>query len=512
MENSERTAIDQPLKHATSLLRHCSGRNCEYRLSILTLTKMVCSEGVIDRYATRETSYFSYTPSTPFCQLHTLNDNDRSIMRSLLRAILLLLAASSRYYYRGEASAQEAPRQRPRPHHNNHAIIVSTSRYWFNYRHHTNALLIYQYLKSSYGNYTDDRIILMLADEYNVNPRNPIKNQVYNTATDSVHHHRRSAQQQQHHSPVSSSSSSLYTDDIEIDYRGEDVNVENFVRALTGRSGDHHHPVLHTDADSHILMYLTGHGGDSFLKFQDNDEITSVQLAEIFQYMHQRDQYREILFLADTCQAFTLGDDVISRRVPNIYVVGTSLRGESSYAHSGHPIIGVSVVEKYTHYMMEYVTTTAQQQSVPRPSLSLSQVLVEPFNTSKQTNMLHAHVGFDDSTLSRQRKLHQVPWDDFFVQQPTRDGVDDTSIPRLRPLPNPPWPWRNAEFVTTRVSPNDAKITTLAVVTTTTSQQCDHSEHDFDSETMPLLEPDHPVFMLLLIVLISLVVVGSTFY
>ncbi len=409
-------------------------------------------------------------------------------MRSLLLRAIVLLAVSSWYYRGGASAAQEAHHHQRRRPHNNHAIIVSTSRYWFNYRHHTNALLIYQYLKS-YGNYTDDHIILMLADEYNVNPRNPIKNQVYNTASHS-----------------SSSSPSLYTDDIVIDYRGEDVNVENFVKALTGRSSDHHHPVLHTDADSHILIYLTGHGGDLFLKFQDNDEITSVQFAEVFQYMHQRDQYREILFLADTCQAFTLGDHVISRQVPNIFVVGTSLRGESSYAHSGNPIIGVSVVEKYTHYMMEYVTS--QQQSIPRPSLSLSQILVEPFNTSKQTNMLHANVGFDDST-SRLRKLHEVPWDDFFVQQPARDEVNnDTSLPTLRPLENPPWIQILIPSITTRLSPNDAKITTPAVVP---SQQCDHHEHNFDSETMQL-EPDHPVFLLLLVVLISLVVFGSKFY
>ena len=157
------------------------------------------------------------------------------MMRALLRTTVLVAAL---YYCLVHARA-EAHGQRP---HNNYAIIVSTSRYWFNYRHHTNALLIYQHIKS-YGNYTDDHIILMLADEYNANPRNPIKNHVYNTATDSVMKDRHQTR------TSSSSSSSLYTDNIEIDYRGEDVNVENFVNALTGRQqpNSNHHRHQHND-------------------------------------------------------------------------------------------------------------------------------------------------------------------------------------------------------------------------------------------------------------------------
>ena len=440
------------------------------------------------------------------------------MMRALLLTIVLLTALYDRFVDRVEAHNNEQQQQQQRP-HNNYAIIVSTSRYWFNYRHHTNALLIYQYIKS-YGNYTDDHIILMLADEYNVNPRNPIKNHVYNTATDSVMKDRRSS----HNPPQQPSTSSLYTDDIEIDYRGEDVNVENFMNALMGRqpSNTNHHtlrPVLQTNEDSHILIYMTGHGGDLFLKFQDNEEITSLQFAEMFQYMHQHDKYREILFIADTCQAFTLGDHIISRQVPNVYVVGTSLRGESSYAHIGHPIIGVSVVEKYTHYMMEYVTSKQhqqKQQQLPLSALTLSQMLIEPFNTSKQTNMLHANVGMDDST-SLQRKLQDVPWDDFFVQPPPSRAVAHVpSSIRVLPMNIETPPLMIATSSSSSCSqPNchddriasDETVTTPAALLVTT--QCDSNDNDFEIIT---IEPDHPIFILLVVTTLALVVVGSHFY
>lgn len=39
---------------------------------------------------------------------------------------------------------------------------------------------------------------------------------------------------------------------------------------------------LMTDSNSNILVYMTGHGGDEFLKFQDNEEISAFDLADAF--------------------------------------------------------------------------------------------------------------------------------------------------------------------------------------------------------------------------------------
>ena len=56
----------------------------------------------------------------------------------------------------------------------------------------------------------------------------------------------------------------------QVDYRGYEVTVENFIRVLTGRL-PHSTPGskrLLSDDRSNILIYMTGHGGDGFLKFQ----------------------------------------------------------------------------------------------------------------------------------------------------------------------------------------------------------------------------------------------------
>jgi len=73
----------------------------------------------------------------------------------------------------------------------------------------------------------------------------------------------------------------------QVDYRGYEVTVENLVRLLTGRlpPTTPRSKRLLTDEGSNLLVYMTGHGGDGFLKFQDAEEITNIELADAFEQM-----------------------------------------------------------------------------------------------------------------------------------------------------------------------------------------------------------------------------------
>jgi GPI-anchor transamidase subunit K len=292
-----------------------------------------------------------------------------------------------------------SPAQQYPFHRNNHAVILSSSRYWFNYRHATNALGIYQLLKREHG-FEDGNIVLMVADEYCVNPRNAIKNAMYNTATDSL-------SAAVHGGPRWPSQ---YTADTSIDYRGEDVTVENWIRVLTGQQ---HRPgglpVLHTDANSNILLYLTGHGGDQFFKFQDYEELTSQQLNGVLWQMHAARRYHEILLVADTCQAHTLADAITA---PNVTVIGTSLKGESSYAHHGDSTIGLSVIEKYTHYFLQTLRAGGAERRMDDDSTTVFRAMVEVF-WNDTFNRLGATVGMNDDNAVR--KMSDVPLRDFMV-------------------------------------------------------------------------------------------------
>lgn len=155
-------------------------------------------------------------------------------------------------------------------HTSNWAVLVSTSRFWFNYRHLANVLSLYRTVKRL--GIPDSQIILMLPDDMACNPRNAFPGTVYNNADRGL---------------------DLYGDNIEVDYRGYEVTVENFIRLLTDRLGEDvpRGKRLGSDAGSNVLVYMTGHGGNEFLKFQDSEEIGSWDLADAFEQMWEKKRY-----------------------------------------------------------------------------------------------------------------------------------------------------------------------------------------------------------------------------
>lgn len=225
-------------------------------------------------------------------------------------------------------------------HTNNWAVIVDTSRYWFNYRHVANALSFYRSVKRL--GVPDSRIILMLADDMACNPRNPHAATVFNNKNEAIN---------------------VYGDDVEVDYRGYEVTVENFIRVLTGRLPETtpRSKRLLTDERSNVLVYMTGHGGDGFLKFQDSEEISSDELADAFGQMHEKLRYHELLFIIDTCQAASMFQKFYS---PNLIGIASSKVGEDSLSHHIDPAIGVYVIDRYTYYALEFlekVTSKSQK-------------------------------------------------------------------------------------------------------------------------------------------------------
>jgi len=69
-------------------------------------------------------------------------------------------------------------------HTNNWAVLVDTSRFWFNFRHVANVLSIYRSVKRL--GIPDSQIILMVADDMACNPRNPHPATVFNNANQQI--------------------------------------------------------------------------------------------------------------------------------------------------------------------------------------------------------------------------------------------------------------------------------------------------------------------------------------
>lgn len=276
-------------------------------------------------------------------------------------------------------------------HTNNWAVLVSTSRFWFNYRHIANVLSLYRTVKRM--GIPDSQIILMLPDDIACNPRNAAPGTVFNNMNQAI---------------------DLYGDLIEVDYRGYEVTVENFIRLLTDR-WDEDHPRskrLLTDENSNIFIYMTGHGGNEFLKFQDAEEIGSYDIADAFAQMHEMKRYNEIFFMIDTCQANTMYQRFYS---PNILAVGSSELDQSSYSHHSDLEIGVAVIDRFTYYTLDFL------ENIEPNSTTTIDKLFEVYTFDN----IHSTPGFRTDLFKRD--ISTVKLTDFFgnIQDVIVDEIEE---------------------------------------------------------------------------------------
>ncbi|KAH6890189.1 glycosylphosphatidylinositol anchor biosynthesis protein [Coprinopsis sp. MPI-PUGE-AT-0042] len=274
----------------------------------------------------------------------------------------------------------------------------------------SNALGMYRTVKRL--GIPDSNIILMLADDASCNARNKFPGAVFANSKKEL---------------------DLYGENIEVDYRGYEVTVENFIRVLTGR----HDPSvprskrLLTDSNSNIFVYMTGHGGVEFLKFQDNEEISAHDLADAVEQMWQKkrrvlaplallsicvvptdleNRYNEIFFMSDTCQATTLQTKFYS---PNILAIGSAQMGENSYSHSNDEEIGVAIIDGFTHFLLQYM------EGINKTSHVTMEDLFNSFDPVK----IKSHPGVRSDLFNR--PLSQTLLTDFFGGVSQIEVVDD---------------------------------------------------------------------------------------
>eukprot|EP00398_MALV-I-01_sp_L67-1_P000856 gene856-297_t len=226
--------------------------------------------------------------------------------------------------------------------HNNWAVLIDTSRYWYNYRHVANTLSFYRTVKRM--GIPDSNIILMLAEDIACNSRNTLAGTVFNEAKHGVN---------------------LYGTNVEVDYRGDDVSTENFLRLFTGR----HAPLtprskrLMSDENSNVFVFMAGHSGPHFVKVQDWEEVTSPDLADALNQMKVQGRFKELFWVADTCQAATLQDDFYTE---GILGLGSSAHKENSYSHHVDYDVGVAIIDRFTFYSLDFFEnlSSASEKSI----------------------------------------------------------------------------------------------------------------------------------------------------
>lgn len=210
----------------------------------------------------------------------------------------------------------------------------------------------------------------------------------------------------------------MYLPDIQVDYRGYEVTAENFVRLLTDRLDANvpRNKRLLSDQQSNVLIYLTGHGGDGFLKFQDAEELTEVDLSDAIETMHEQRRfvlveyflrlplyfrYNELLLIADTCRSASMYRSIVS---PNVLASSSSLVEEDSLSHHVDRSIGVYVIDRYAYYTHKFLENKVTSRE--------SNSTIDQFLNSCPPNLCISTVGIRTDLYNRD--THKVRATDFF--------------------------------------------------------------------------------------------------
>jgi glycosylphosphatidylinositol transamidase (GPIT) subunit GPI8 len=255
----------------------------------------------------------------------------------------------------------------------------------------------------------------MLADCSACDPRNPFPGQVLPSRT----------------------AANLHSSFTEIDYKDRDVSVETVMQVLIG-----HHPPgtpasrrLNSDANSTVLLYLTGHGGDGFLKFHDQTELLATDLAAAIKSMHSARRYKELLLVLDTCQAATLYSELDA--IPNWAGIASSKLGQSSYALRSDPGVGAHLVDEFSHYLATYLDRIDVERLVKSKSRDIGGGAAKKNSESRSTgggpsledmisslraNKMSSEIAIESSKLGR--PLHAVKVLDFFGDMTNIDNSE----------------------------------------------------------------------------------------
>eukprot|EP00915_Cephaloidophora_sp_WS-2016_P010670 GHVH01015719.1.p1 GENE.GHVH01015719.1~~GHVH01015719.1.p1 ORF type:complete len:469 (-),score=67.98 GHVH01015719.1:348-1754(-) len=215
----------------------------------------------------------------------------------------------------------------------NWAVIINMSSWFINYRHSANVHYFSTLMRK--WNIPDERILHFQGHDAECDGRHAQPNSMYIDEP-------RDSQEQQ--------SNNLVLKTHPVDYRGNDVHVETVVRALAGRrppGGSPRTKVLDSDEYSNIFVYITGHGGDHFIKLRDWSDLDGENLGELFKYMKSVDRFGKLLWVADSCEIASL-QDYFTDDSSNVYAIGSSDIGQSAWSYQYIPGLMNSLTDVWT--------------------------------------------------------------------------------------------------------------------------------------------------------------------
>ena len=207
------------------------------------------------------------------------------------------------------------------------ALIVASSSGWSNYRHQADALAMYQLLKGH--GYTDDQIILIVADDIANHANNP-ENGVIR---------------------IKHGGDNVYVN-VQIDYRLKDLRPSDLCNILAGNETYSTPTVLNGDEETNIFVFWSGHGTPGALCWDEIGlGITPAMMKEALSELHAKKGYRKLAMFVETCYSGSVLEGCTG--MPGMIFYTAANPNETSKADVFNTDLGVWMSNRFTSTLIE---------------------------------------------------------------------------------------------------------------------------------------------------------------
>ena len=137
---------------------------------------------------------------------------------------------------------------------------------------------------------------------------------------------------------------------IDLSFQESDFHNFQLLDILRGRKISQYNGFrqLKSNKNSKIVIIITSHGGENFIKVRNYLVVLTDELNRTLNEMYIKGKYKELLFVLDTCEGYSLYDNV---KVPNIYFISSSALGQKASSYSYDENLMGPTVDKF-HFIL----------------------------------------------------------------------------------------------------------------------------------------------------------------
>eukprot|EP00708_Paratrimastix_pyriformis_P002640 GAFH01001391.1.p1 GENE.GAFH01001391.1~~GAFH01001391.1.p1 ORF type:complete len:430 (+),score=161.25 GAFH01001391.1:32-1321(+) len=191
----------------------------------------------------------------------------------------------------------------------NWALVVAGSNGYYNYRHQADAMHAYKMLREH--GFDRNHLITMVYDDIANHPSNPIRGNIINFP----------------------GGPNVYSNDI--DYRGNTVTAENFLKILFGDKNAMHGVgsgrVIESGPDDNIFVFFSDHGAPGIISFPVGGYLHAADLINTITKMHDAKKYHQMLLYIEACESGSMFDGKLPADL-HVFAATAANPTESSWA------------------------------------------------------------------------------------------------------------------------------------------------------------------------------------